>query len=72
ADRSRELAARATSAGGTAYDELRAELRRHPYGEDRLTADAADRACWQQHSPLARGADATPGLVEELERLLEA
>jgi hypothetical protein len=67
----RELAASATSAGGTEYDQLIATYAADPFGEDRLAADAADRDCWGRESVLARAAAGIRTQVETLESFLQ-
>jgi hypothetical protein len=68
--RTQRLAETATGAAGGAYDDLVSSFGRDPYGEDRVTADAADRGCWQEHSEVARAPDEVRARVEELEALL--
>lgn len=70
AERSTMLAQTATSTGGAAYDELRDRFRPQPYGQDRLTADAADRACWSEHSPVAPATTQARAAIEQLRDLL--
>jgi len=71
ADRTRELAATANSAGGARYDAERAAFAADPYGEDPLATDAADRDCWGERSVLAQAAAGIRGEVETLESLLQ-
>jgi hypothetical protein len=71
ADRTRQLQATASSAGGSTYDDLRATFTADPYGEDPLAVDAADRECWARSSVLAQAAAGITGQVETLEALLQ-
>lgn len=71
AERTRELAAAANSAGGERFDAERIAFSADPYGEDPLAGDAADRDCWGEGSVLAQAAAGIRGEVETLESLLQ-
>lgn len=69
-ERTLELQAQANSAGGATFDRLRSSYRALPFAQEPRTADRADRACWQERSPVAKAAAATRAAVDRLREAL--
>jgi hypothetical protein len=70
AERTQRLGEVAAEGTVARHAELRDAYLRLPFGEDRDDADAADRACWWEHSSVARHAELVEVWMAEFERAL--
>ena len=72
--RSQTLADLVSGVGGAMaaeYDATRDAFRALPYGEDRLAADAADRGCWLDNSPVADAVERARAAIVQLRALFK-